>query len=266
MIKQINNQLNNEIQYKISRNKIISIVPSQTEFLYDLGLEEEVVGITKFCIYPEHWFRSKTRIGGTKQLKIDVITELNPDLIIGNKEENERSQIEELQEKFPVWLSDIVTFEDALNMMRTIGKLVNREVKANQIVQQIIDKKKNFDLKFTSNKRLKVAYFIWRKPYMVAANDTYINEMLRTFGAENIFESKVRYPEIELQDLKKYDVDAIFLSSEPYPYKKKHLAEFQAACPNAKVVLVDGEAFSWYGSRMLKAFDYFEVLWGLIRN
>ncbi|MFT6936358.1 MAG: ABC-type Fe3+-hydroxamate transport system substrate-binding protein, partial [Saprospiraceae bacterium] len=167
MIKQINNQLNNEIQYKISRNKIISIVPSQTEFLYDLGLEEEVVGITKFCIYPEHWFRSKTRIGGTKQLKIDVITELNPDLIIGNKEENERSQIEELQEKFPVWLSDIVTFEDALNMMRTIGKLVNREVKANQIVQQIIDKKKNFDLKFTSNKRLKVAYFIWRKPYMV---------------------------------------------------------------------------------------------------
>jgi ABC-type Fe3+-hydroxamate transport system substrate-binding protein len=266
MIKQINNQLNNEIQYKISRNKIISIVPSQTEFLYDLGLEEEVVGITKFCIYPEHWFRSKTRIGGTKQLKIDVITELNPDLIIGNKEENERSQIEELQEKFPVWLSDIVTFEDALNMMRTIGKLVNREVKANQIVQQIIDKKKNFDLKFTSNKRLKVAYFIWRKPYMVAANDTYINEMLRTFGAENIFESKVRYPEIELQDLKKYDVDAIFLSSEPYPYKKKHLAEFQAACPNAKVILVDGEAFSWYGSRMLKAFDYFEVLWGLIRN
>jgi ABC-type Fe3+-hydroxamate transport system substrate-binding protein len=266
MIKQINNQLNNEIQYKISRNKIISIVPSQTEFLYDLGLEEEVVGITKFCIYPEHWFRSKTRIGGTKQLKIDVITELNPDLIIGNKEENERSQIEELQEKFPVWLSDIVTFEDALNMMRTIGKLVNREVKANQIVQQIIDKKKNFDLNFTSNKRLKVAYFIWRKPYMVAANDTYINEMLRTFGAENIFESKVRYPEIELQDLKKYDVDAIFLSSEPYPYKKKHLAEFQAACPNAKVVLVDGEAFSWYGSRMLKAFDYFEVLWGLIRN
>ena len=266
MIKQINNQLNNEIQYKILRNKIISIVPSQTEFLYDLGLEEEVVGITKFCIYPEHWFRSKTRIGGTKQLKIDVITELNPDLIIGNKEENERSQIEELQEKFPVWLSDIVTFEDALNMMRTIGKLVNREVKANQIVQQIIDKKKNFDLKFTSNKRLKVAYFIWRKPYMVAANDTYINEMLRTFGAENIFESKVRYPEIELQDLKKYDVDAIFLSSEPYPYKKKHLAEFQAACPNAKVILVDGEAFSWYGSRMLKAFDYFEVLWGLIRN
>jgi len=101
---------------------------------------------------------------------------------------------------------------------------------------------------------------------MVAANDTYINEMLRTFGAENIFESKVRYPEIELQDLKKYDVDAIFLSSEPYPYKKKHLAEFQAACPNAKVILVDGEAFSWYGSRMLKAFDYFEVLWGLIRN
>ena len=266
MIKQINNQLNNEIQYKILRNKIISIVPSQTEFLYDLGLEEEVVGITKFCIYPEHWFRSKTRIGGTKQLKIDVITELNPDLIIGNKEENERSQIEELQEKFPVWLSDIVTFEDALNMMRTIGKLVNREVKANQIVQQIIDKKKNFDLNFTSNKRLKVAYFIWRKPYMVAANDTYINEMLRTFGAENIFESKVRYPEIELQDLKKYDVDAIFLSSEPYPYKKKHLAEFQAACPNAKVILVDGEAFSWYGSRMLKAFDYFEVLWGLIRN
>jgi ABC-type Fe3+-hydroxamate transport system substrate-binding protein len=263
MFKQIKDQLNTEIQYNIPLKRIISTVPSQTEFLYDLGLEEEVVGITKFCIYPNDWFQNKTRIGGTKDLKINTITALNPDLIIGNKEENQREQIEELQRNFPVWMSDIVTFEDALNMMQMIGELVNKSEKANAIVQAILTKKRNFELKVANKKRLKVAYFIWQKPYMTAANGTYIHEMLQIFGAENVFERQERYPEIELADLAKYDIDAIFLSSEPYPFQEKHFEAFQTVCPNAKIILVNGEAFSWYGSRMLKAFDYFEEIWGV---
>lgn len=264
MFKEIKDQLNRKVQYKIPLKRIISTVPSQTEFLYDLGLETEVVGITKFCIYPEVWFRNKTRIGGTKDLKIDTITALNPDLIIGNKEENQKEQIELLQQKIPVWLSDVVTFDDALAMMRMIGELVDRSEKANIIIQKIIEKKTKFQLKYNHQKRLKVAYFIWRKPYMVAANDTYIHEMLRIFGAENVFENQKRYPEITLSDLADNAIDAIFLSSEPYPFQTKHFEEFQAFCPNVPIVLVNGEAFSWYGSRMLQAFDYFDSLWKIL--
>jgi ABC-type Fe3+-hydroxamate transport system substrate-binding protein len=260
MFKQIKNQLNQNIQYNIPLKRIISTVPSQTEFLYDLGLEEAVIGITKFCIYPNDWFQNKTRIGGTKDFKMDTIKALNPDLIIGNKEENRREQIEELQQYFAVWISDIVTVDDALQMMQTIGELVDKQKKANAIVQEIIAKKQNFDLKYATKKRLKVAYFIWREPYMIAANDTYIHEMLAIFGADNVFGHQKRYPEIDLADLVNYDLDAIFLSSEPYPFQEKHFKEFQAVCPNVKIILVNGEAFSWYGSRMLKAFDYFEEL------
>src|ERR1700741_3198050 len=92
--------------------RIISLVPSQTELLFDLGLDKEVVGITKFCVHPPEWFQTKTRVGGTKQLKIDLIKQLQPDLIIANKEENVKEQIEELEKHFPVWISDVNNLED----------------------------------------------------------------------------------------------------------------------------------------------------------
>ena len=110
--------------------RIISLVPSQTELLYDLGLEEEVVGITKFCVHPPEWFQSKARVGGTKTIHFEKIKALQPDLIIGNKEENEREQIEALAECFPVWMSDIATLEDALDMMLRVGALVDRPEQA----------------------------------------------------------------------------------------------------------------------------------------
>lgn len=263
-MKIIKDQLNRSVNLTQSPSKIISLVPSQTEFLYDLGLENEVVGITKFCIYPNHWFRNKIRVGGTKQYHFDKIADLQPDLIIGNKEENDKKQIEALIEEYPVWLSDIYTFEDAINMMQSIGNLVNRTEKATEIVDKILTKKKQFETKrnqlLNNKKPLKAAYFIWRKPYMIAAKDTYINEMLKLFGVQNAFESLSRYPEIQLEALKEMEIDVIFLSSEPYPFKEKHFEEFQAVLPNTKIIIVDGEMFSWYGTRMLKAFDYFEEL------
>lgn len=250
-------QLNRLIQVDFPPKRIISIVPSQTELLYDLGLREEVVGITKFCVHPEIWFRNKTRIGGTKQLKLEVIEALQPDLIIANKEENDKEQVEYLSSKFPVWLSDITTFDSAIAMIEQVGKLVNYAAEADNLIQQIFAKKMAYNRPKVGQK---VAYFIWRKPYMIAANNTYINEMLKLYGAINVFESQNRYPEIDLNDLKTMKIDAIFLSSEPYPFKDKHLAEFKTVCPNASVILVDGELFSWYGSRMLKVFPYFETL------
>jgi len=234
--------------------RIVSLVPSQTELLYALGLENEVVGITKFCVHPEAWFRTKKRIGGTKTINFEQIEALKPDLIIGNKEENDRAQIEALAERYPVWMSDIVTLADACDMIRRVGELTAKTDGANALAAQI---QEGFRSLSTVPERPRVAYFIWRKPYMVAASGTFIHEMLGRAGFENVFAEKERYPEISLDELAAAQPDAILLSSEPYPFAEKHFAAFREVGPNVDIRVVDGEMFSWYGSRLLKAVDYF---------
>lgn len=234
--------------------RIISLVPSQTELLADLGLENEVAGITKFCVHPRNWFESKPRIGGTKTLNFEKIAALKPDLIIGNKEENERSQIEQLAELYPVWMSDVATLEDAYDMMRRIGELTGKATEAQTLAEKI---KNAFTVNRPSSTVHRVAYFIWRKPWMVAGGNTFIDEMLRVAGFENVFSHTSRYPEITLEQLEAVKPEVILLSSEPYPFSEKHVAPLQEVCPGAIIQLVDGEMFSWYGSRLLYAPDYF---------
>ena len=232
-------------------------MPSQTELLFDLGLDEEVIGITKFCVHPEKWFRSKTRVGGTKQLHLDTIKYLQPDLIIANKEENVRDQIEELSKEFPVWTSDVNDLDSALEMMQAIGEITGKEVRAKQITDQI---KENFSQLQTTNHKLQTCYLIWKDPYMAVGGDTFINNMLNRAGFQNIVEHQKRYPEIELDQLPLADCRLLLLSSEPFPFKQKHIDELQPLLPQTKIILADGELFSWYGSRLLKAPAYFQQL------
>ena len=258
--KTFKDQLGNEITISFPPKRIISVVPSQTELLFYLGLDAEIIGITKFCIHPAAQFKTKTKIGGTKQLKLDLIRKLKPDLIIANKEENEKAQIEALQSEFPVWISDIRTISDAVEMIKMIGKITDKEVVSDKLGVQLIQ---NFDkLAFYQdlNQAKKVAYFIWRKPYMVAASETFIDDVLKRGGFKNCFSNKSRYPEIEITDLQKANPDVIFLSSEPYPFKEKHIEELKIACPNAIVKLVDGELFSWYGNKLLNTTKYLKQL------
>ena len=249
--------LGKEICISFPIKRIISLVPSQTELLYDLGLDEEVIGITKFCVHPEEWFRNKTRIGGTKQLNIEKIQSLKPDLIIANKEENEKEQIEILEKYFPVWTSDIKNVDDALRMIHSVGMLVNKEEDVERISQTIISRFGKLQ-KTALPKR--VAYFIWYKPWMSVGGDTFINDIIERIGWENVLKDRLRYPEITLEELADYNPELILLSSEPFPFKEKHIAEVKKILPNAEVKLVDGEMFSWYGSRMMKAVDYFKEL------
>jgi ABC-type Fe3+-hydroxamate transport system substrate-binding protein len=245
--------------------KIVSLVPSQTELLYDLGLGDRVVGITKFCIHPKEWYDTKKRIGGTKTIDIEKVKALNPDLIIANKEENEESQIRQLQQHFPVWISDIYTLDDALEMIRHVGLLCDVQQKANEMALDIAEKFQILKEKIQVNSpnptiKPKIAYLIWRKPYMVAANDTYITDIINRAGFENIFADKTRYPEITLEDITVRQPNYVFLSSEPYPFQEKHFRDFQEALPQAIVKIVDGEMFSWYGSRLLKVPSYLYAL------
>ena len=237
--------------------RIISLVPSQTELLHDLGLEKEVVGITKFCIHPESWFRTKTRVGGTKTVNLDKVRQLQPDLILANKEENTKEQIELLSKEFPVWVSDIQTLEDALEMIRSVGALTHTSEKANACADQI---GQAFARLHPLHPAIKTAYLIWKDPYMSVGADSFIHDMMQRLGLQNCFAHTSRYPEVSIRDLQQADCQLLLLSSEPYPFKQKHITELQELLPHTRILLVDGEMFSWYGSRLLKAPAYFAEL------
>lgn len=246
-----------KIQSKPKR--IVSLVPSQTELLHALGLQEEVVGITKFCIHPDEWFRGKHRIGGTKKVNFEKIAALSPDLIIGNKEENDRADIERLEGSYPVFMSDISTLEDALEMIGKVGELTGTEDKAKELTTSIHQAFFDFELWVKDNveKKRSVVYLIWDNPSYTAGTRTFIDAMLEKCGLQNFMRAE-RYPEL---DASAEDTpDLVFLSSEPYPFKAKHVEYYQRKFPDAKVTLVDGELFSWYGSRLLQAPNYFRTL------
>lgn len=249
-------QTGREIRLHAVPERIISLVPSQTELLSDLGLEEEVVGITKFCIHPDRWFRSKKRVGGTKNIDQAIIRELRPDLIIANKEENEKAQIESLASEFPVWTSSITNITEALDMIQSIADITGRSGKGEHMIKSINGRLNRLSV---SLHPLKCLYLIWRDPYMAAGTDTFIHSTLRLIGISSVTDLK-RYPEVTAEDITRLQPDLIFLSSEPYPFKEKHIHELQALAPNSKIMLVDGEMFSWYGSRMLYLPDYLRQL------
>jgi ABC-type Fe3+-hydroxamate transport system substrate-binding protein len=230
--------------------RIISLVPSLTELLFDLGLSNEVAGRTRFCIHPEDEVESVKIIGGTKNPDLDKIRELQPDLIIANREENRKEDVEALMSEFNLLLTDINTIEDAFLAIHDIGEATG---KTNQALKLIQDCQFELD-QINFEHELNVAYFIWRQPWMVAASGTYIDDVLERWGLKNVYSDVNRYPEVDESDLKRRYPDLILLSSEPYPFKEKHIQELKEFCPAADIQLVNGEWFSWYGSRMLPSF------------
>lgn len=259
---QFTDQIGTQHIFEATPKRIVSLVPSQTELLYDLGLEDAIVGITKFCVYPIHFKSTKAIVGGTKNVRIDKIKALQPDIIICNKEENTQEIVAELSQVCPVWVTDIHTIADNLQMIHDFGQLFNKRTEAQKWIDKINYTYSDFQQFIKEKPIKKVAYFIWANPHMVAGNDTFINELLQLNHFENIYKVKEgRYPEIELKKIRlEGDPDYVFLSSEPFPFKDEHAFEIGRFTHHAKTVFVDGEMFSWYGSRLLKAFDYFKLL------
>ncbi|MFD0767286.1 ABC transporter substrate-binding protein [Mucilaginibacter lutimaris] len=249
-------QMNNAVSLPATPRRIISIVPSQTELLFNLELDEQIAGITKFCIHPADKVKHVMKIGGTKQLNLEAIHQLQPDLIIANKEENEQSQVEKLMHHYPVWVSDINDLHSALNMITMLGEVTGKQPEAVALADSIA---KQFASLKPITQATRVAYFIWRKPYMAAGQDTFINAMLTLCGFKNVLTAN-RYPEVSAHELIAANPDAILLSSEPYPFAQKHIDEFKTMLPDAQVILADGELFSWYGSRLLYSPKYFTKL------
>lgn len=232
--------------------RIVSLVPSQTELLYDLGLKGNIVGQTVFCIYPECEFKNAVKIGGTKKLNMNKIHQLQPDLIIGNKEENMKTEIDALAKHFPVWMSDIYTFEDALNMISSVGEITNTSERANQLIVSITVEFGKIEQTLHPQT---VVYLIWQKPYMAAGSNTYIDNMLKKFGYLNLI-TEERYPQISIESISNLQPDLVLLSTEPFPFTEIHVKELQSTFSDCKVQLIDAEMTSWYGSKLLKVPEY----------
>lgn len=237
--------------------RIVCTVPSITEYLIDIGLEDVLVGVTKFCIHPKSKTKAIHKIGGTKALKIKEIIDLNPDLIICNKEENDKEQIESLSKSINTYVSEIKDYRSALEALLQIGIITDKEKEAKGIISIIEQKKADYSSE-TPN-LLKACYLIWKDPYMTVGGDTFIDSMMEIAGFKNIFNSRQRYPSISLAQIKSLDPDVLLLSSEPFPFSEKHIQEIQEVI-DCDIMLVDGELFSWYGSRMIFAFKYFDDL------
>lgn len=230
--------------------RIISLVPSLTELVIDLGLENQLVGRTRFCVHPKEKVEEIPIVGGTKNPRLDKIRDIDPDYIIANKEENRPQDIKSLTDDFEINVTDIATIQDALITIHELGQVFGREDVANKLIsdiQQRLDERPD-------EPELRTAYMIWKDPWMSVGHDTYIHDVLEHWNLPNVFSDQTRYPEFDLQKLKQYNPDLVLLSSEPFPFKEKHIAEVEEACPAARVLLVEGQWFSWYGSRMKHAF------------
>lgn len=250
-VRRFRDQLGRDVDVPFPPARIVSLVPSQTELLFDLGVGHRVVGATRFCVRPADRLAGVTRVGGTKQIATDRLDALAPELVLGNKEENERSQVEALARRWPVWLSDVRTLDDAIAMILAVGALVGAEPAAASLAREI-------EAAFAAlprAPRLRVAYLIWRRPWMAAGADTFIDDLLGRCGFVNAIAllGLARYPELAPETLRAARPELVLLSSEPFPFAAKHRAEVEAMLPGARVELVDGEAFSWFGSRLVES-------------
>lgn len=249
----IKDQVNRTLSLEKAPVRIISCVPSITEILFEFNPAGNIIGRTKFCIHPKPQIQQIPIIGGTKNLRLEEIKARKPDLIFANKEENQKDQIEELAKEFPCYVSDIPNVENTCAFIADLGLIFSKEDLAKRINQNI-RKELNSTLKIHPVTAL---YLIWQKPYMSIGNDTYIHNMLMHSKFSNILGHKSRYPKIDIQEINQYKPEVILFSSEPFPFKQKHMDELQDKLDyTPKMLLVDGEMLSWYGARTQAGLEY----------
>ncbi len=261
MFYQGHDQAGFEVSLKKVPERIVCTVPSLTELLFDLGLGEKVVGVTRFCVKPSGARKQAAIVGGTKDIDVKTVESLKPDLIIGNKEENRKEQINEIKNTTPVWLSEISNVQEACSAIEQLGHLTDTQSRASLLNDQIQSAVKK--LRQIPDTHKSVLYFIWKKPYMVAGRSTYINSILDLCGLKNIApDSESRYPQLSIDYIQKLQPQIILLSSEPYPFSSGDLHQITQKQDKAEGFLLNGEIFSWYGSRLIPALDsirYFKM-------
>ena len=237
--------------------KIVSLVPSLTKTICELGLKDQIVGITNFCVDPNDLHRQAMRIGGTKDPDLNKIKDLAPTHVIVNTEENRSPDIAHLTQNF----NTLVTFpkspDDVPDLLRSMGQFLGVEAKANLIAAEVASEIKIARQQSSLSKLFgtRFVYLIWRDPWMAVGQDTYISKFLELLGFSNMTTGPERYPIVDLKLYSREQVDVIFLSSEPWPFRRRDADELRRQlgdkCPHLS--WIDGKALSWYGTTTLDA-------------
>ena len=244
--------------------RIVSLCPSLTELVFDLGLEDQLVGRTKFCVHPEGRVEAIEKVGGTKNPKIERIVELAPDLVLLNEEENRAEDAEALVAAgLRCHTSMPVSVPDTAEMVRSIGRAVERTEAAEAIAADIERRAARVRAAAEHRPSVRYVYLIWREPIMTVNDDTFVASLLGLAGGVNVFgDTGERYPTITAEDLAAADPNGVLLSTEPFPFDEKYRDELVEATglPIERFHVVDGELLSWHGSRTPAGIDYAEAV------
>lgn len=235
--------------------RIVSLVPSTTETLHALVGPERIVGVTRFCVHPQPWVGTVPKVGGTKDVDLERLAALEPDLVVGNIEENTRELAEAVEGRWPLYMAFPRTVDEALSDLRRLGELVGAPREAAEAVAAIAAARVKPKASF------RFLYLIWREPWMAAGSDTFISEMLGEVGGVNVVDG--RYPQVTALSLADLGADLVLLSSEPFPFTPRHVAELSelSGLPERRFHLVDGELCSWHGVRMAAGLRYLSDLY-----
>lgn len=254
----LRDQIGQLVQLDSIPTRIVSVVPSQTELLCDLGLKDAIVGITKFCVHPINLKSQKQVVGGTKNLNTETIAKLCPDLILANKEENTQKDIAVLKKRIPVYVSNVENLDDVYGFVRDLGLLTEKNTEASMLIERLEFAYAELHKIAMNLSPKKAIYLIWKDPYMAAGADTFISKMMEYCGITNALadenEEQFRYPKLEIEEIKNLNPDIVLFSSEPFPFKPEHIRSLENET-GLRGLYVDGEIFSWYGSRILHLLD-----------
>ncbi len=249
--------------------RIVSLVPSITETLFALGAGERVVGVTIYCVHPAEQVRTRTRVGGTKNIALKTIVELAPDLVIANVEENRRQQIAALEEAgLRVFVTFPRTIEGCLKMIADVAALAGADEPGKALIGAVEQAR----AEVASPARAapaRVLCPIWKNPYMTVNRDTFVDSVLRAAGGENVFADKAeRYPRFTLDEVLERKPEVILLPTEPYHFGPADMSDFAAlgarvpAVRDGRMYIVEGELLSWYGPRLPRALRTISALLG----
>jgi ABC-type Fe3+-hydroxamate transport system substrate-binding protein len=240
--------------------RIVSLIPSVTETLFALGLDEAIVGVTVYCVEPRAGVARKTKVGGEKTPKLDVIRDLAPDLVIANVEENRKEHVDQLRAwGIPVWVTFPRTVAEGIAMIRHLGDITATGPRAAMIADELDARLAEARARSARGAPVAVFYPIWRAPYMTINADTYIHDLLAVCGARNVFGARPeRYPTISLDEVQAARPEVIVLPDEPFRFRAVHMRDFAAypdipAVSRGRIHLVDGKLFCWYGPRIGEA-------------
>jgi ABC-type Fe3+-hydroxamate transport system substrate-binding protein len=240
--------------------RIVSLCPSLTELVFDLGRGDDLVGITRFCVHPADRVGAVEQVGGTKDPGIERIVELAPDLVLLNREENRIEDAEALEAAgVPCHASMPRTVEETAEMVRSIAAALDRPAEGEAIACDIEERSARVRAAAEGARPVRWAYLIWREPWMTVNRDTFVDALLGQAGGVNAFGDRPdRYPRITTAELVTADPDVVLLCTEPFPFQEKHVAELAGETGFApeRFRIVDGEYLSWHGSRTPDGIDY----------